>query len=91
MKEKPLSVLNDTCKFGDYVRNIGAVPGAESDKDVNHEILHDRNVLWIPVIEQNIAQRPCMIAVGCRHLLGSESLTALLRREGYTVEPVRNK
>lgn len=82
---------NDTCKFGDYMRSIGQVPGAESDKDANHEILHDRNVLWIPVIEQNIAQRPCMIAVGCRHLMGSESLIALLRRKGYAVEPVKNK
>lgn len=82
---------NDTCKFCDYIRSIGQVPGAESGNDNNHEILHDRNVLWIPVIEQNIAQRSCMIAVGCRHLLGSESLIALLRREGYTVEPVRNK
>jgi uncharacterized protein YbaP (TraB family) len=30
-----------------------------------------------------------MVAVGCRHLMGSESLIALLRREGYTVEPVK--
>ena len=82
---------NDTCKFCNYMRSIGQVPGAESDKDANHEVLHDRNVLWIPVIEQNIAQCPCMIAVGCRHLLGSESLIALLRREGYTVEPIKNK
>ena len=37
------------------------------------------------------ALRSCMIAVGCRHLLGSESLIALLRRKGYTVEPVKNK
>ena len=81
---------NDTCKFYDFIRSIGQVPGAESDKDANHEVLHDRNVQWSPVIEQNITQRPCMIAVGCRHLLGSESLIALLRRKGYSVEPVRN-
>ena len=84
-------IENDTCKFGDYMRSIGQVPGAESDKDANHKILHDRNMLWIPVIENNIAQRPCMIAVGCRHLLGSKSLIALLRRKGFTVEPVGNK
>lgn len=84
-------IENDTCKFGGYMRSIGQVPGAESDKDANHRILHDRNMLWIPVIEQNITQCPCMIAVGCRHLLGSESLIALLRRKGYTVEPVKNK
>ena len=82
---------NDTCKFADYMRSIGAVPGAESGDDANHEILHDRNVLWIPVIKENITARSCMIAVGCRHLMGSESLIALLRWEGYAVKPVKNK
>lgn len=82
---------NDTCKFCDYIRSTGQVPGAESADDNNHAVLFDRNVQWIPVIKQNIALRPCMIAVGCRHLLGSESLIALLRREGYIVEPVKNK
>ncbi len=28
---------------------------------------------------------------GCRHLMGSKSLIALLRREGYTVEQIKNK
>ncbi|MBQ2215206.1 MAG: TraB/GumN family protein [Prevotella sp.] len=80
---------NDTCKFWEYIRSMDAVPGAESADDNNHEILHDRNLLWIPVIKENIAARPCMIAVGCRHLMGSESLIALLRRDGYTVTPIR--
>lgn len=47
------------------------------------------NVAWIPVIKKNFAEKSCMVAVGCRHLMGSESLIALLRREGYTVEPVK--
>ena len=80
---------NDTCKFWEYIRSMDAVPGAESADDNNHEILHDRNLLWIPVIKENIVARPCMIAVGCRHLLGRESLIALLRRDGYTVTPIR--
>lgn len=82
---------NDTCKMESFLRGEGFVPGAEDSDDSQREITSDRNVAWIPVIEQNIAQRPCMIAVGCRHLLGSESLIALLRRKGYTVEPVKNK
>ena len=82
---------NDTCKMENFLRGEGFVPGAEDSDDSQREITYDRNVAWIPVIEQNIAQRPCMIAVGCRHLLGSESLIALLRRKGYTVEPVKNK
>jgi hypothetical protein len=80
---------NDTCKFGDYVRSFDQVPGAESEEDKNHTLLHDRNVKWMSVIKENFAVRPCMVAVGCRHLLGSESLIAMLRREGYTVESVK--
>ena len=82
---------NDTCKMESFLRGEGFVPGAEDSDDSQREITSDRNVAWIPVIEQNIAQRPCMIAVGCRHLLGSESLIALLRRKDYMVEPVKNK
>ncbi|MBR6893479.1 MAG: TraB/GumN family protein [Bacteroidaceae bacterium] len=79
---------NDTCKMESFIREANIVPGAESE-DSQKELLYDRNVAWIPVIKQNITQRPCMVAVGCRHLLGSESLIALLRREGYTVEAVK--
>lgn len=40
---------------------------------------------------KSIADGSCMVAVGCRHLMGSESLIALLRREEYSVEPVKKK
>jgi uncharacterized protein YbaP (TraB family) len=80
---------NDTCKMGDYMRSIDQVPGAESEEDKNHTILYDRNVKWMSVIKENFAACPCMVAVGCRHLLGSESLIAMLQREGYTVEAVK--
>ena len=82
---------NDTCKMENFLRGEGFVPGTEDSDNSQREITLDRNVAWIPVIEQNIALRPCMVAVGCRHLLGSKSLIALLRREGYTVEPVKKK
>ena len=80
---------NDTCRMESFLRGEGFVPGSEGSDDSQREITYDRNVAWIHAIKQNIAQRPCMIAVGCRHLLGSESLIALLRREGYTVEAVK--
>ncbi len=82
---------NDTCMMWKFLDEAGFVAGAESADDNNHEILHDRNLKWIPRIKKNISESPCMVAVGCRHLMGSESLIALLRREGYTVEPVKNK
>jgi uncharacterized protein YbaP (TraB family) len=73
------------------LNKAGFVAGPESEDDDHHEIQYDWNVKWIPVIMKNIANTPCMIAVGCRHLMGSESLIALLRREGYTVEPAKDE
>ncbi len=82
---------NDTCMFWKFMNGAGYVPGAESKDDNNHEILHDRNIKWIPVIREYITQRPSLIAVGCRHLMGPRSVIALLRREGYMVEPVKKE
>ena len=79
---------NDTCKMERFFREAGMVAGTETEGP-EKEIMYDRNVAWIHVIKKNFAERPCMVAVGCRHLMGSESLIALLRREGYTVEPVK--
>ena len=82
---------NDTCMMWKYFNKAGFVAGAESEDDDDHELQYDRNVKWIPVIKENITVSPCMVAVGCRHLMGSESLIALLRREGYTVEPFKKQ
>ena len=53
-------------------------------------LLRQRNEAWMPVIKENIATKPCLIAVGCRHLLGSDGLIAMLRHEGYTIEAVKS-
>ena len=69
-----------------------AKKGMEEMMDYQNEhLLRERNEAWIPVIKENIAKRPCLIAVGCRHLLSADGLIAMLRREGYTVEPVVKK
>ena len=66
-----------------------AKKGMEEMMDYQGEhLLRERNEAWIPVIKENIASRPCLIAVGCRHLLTEDGLIAMLRREGYKVGPV---
>jgi hypothetical protein len=35
-----------------------------------------------------INEQPIFIAIGCGHLPGNEGVIALLRHEGYEVEPV---
>lgn len=93
---------NDTCKFyqffGEFEEELTKWNeedfgnGMQDKKDYQSEhLLRDRNEAWVPVIKENIAKRPCLIAVGCRHLLSNDGLIAMLRREGYTVEPVTKK
>ena len=93
---------NDTCKFNHFLGEFEEEltkwseevygNGMTDKKDYQSEhLLRERNEHWVPVIKENIAKRPCLIAVGCRHLLSNDGLIAMLRREGYTVEPVTKK
>ncbi|MBQ7180020.1 MAG: TraB/GumN family protein [Bacteroidaceae bacterium] len=72
------------------IKGEDAKKGMEEMHDYQSEhLLRERNEAWIPVIKENIASRPCLIAIGCRHLLTDDGLIAMLRREGYKVESVR--
>ena len=76
---------NDTCSIHNVLESLA------NNSTLNKEVLPTSamNNAWCPVIEQNLAKGPCMIAVGARHLLGNEGLITMLRRKGYTVEPVK--
>jgi len=79
-------IQNDTCAFAKFLASEPEMNKAEKSDTF---MLKGRNENWIPVIREYIAQRPSLIAVGCRHLLDTYGLIALLRKEGYKVEPVR--
>ena len=51
-------------------------------------MLNSRNKNWIPVIEKQIKLQPVFIAVGAGHLAGDDGVLSLLKKDGYTVEPV---
>lgn len=51
-------------------------------------MVYDRNRNWIPVIEKAAAKETTLIACGAMHLGGDQGVVALLRKQGYTVEPV---
>jgi len=76
---------NDTCAVHNVLKSLA------NNSTLNKEVLPTSamNQAWCPVIEQNLAKGPSMIAVGARHLLGNDGLIAMLRRKGYTVEPVK--
>lgn len=51
-------------------------------------MVYNRNRNWIPVIEKAAAKETTLIACGAMHLGGDQGVVALLRKQGYTVEPV---
>lgn len=52
-------------------------------------LLNRRNRNWIPVMEEMMADQVTFFAVGAGHLAGEQGVIALLRREGYTVQPLK--
>lgn len=58
-------------------------------KIVDEQILYQRNANWIPKLSLYLAQKPTLVAVGAAHLFGEKGVIALLRQQGYTVEPYK--
>jgi hypothetical protein len=54
-------------------------------------LLKNRNDRWIAPIKKAISEQSCFIAVGALHLAGDDGLVALLRKEGYSISPVRSE
>lgn len=48
-----------------------------------------RNEKWIPRMVEKMDQQSVFFAVGAGHLWGKEGVIGLLRKAGYTVEPVK--
>lgn len=65
------------------------VSSEASFQKMEHLLLSKRNHDWLPKIENLIKGQPGFIAVGCAHLPGNEGLITLLRKQGYTLEPIR--
>ena len=45
----------------------------------------------MPKLEKLLSERANTVAVGAAHLFGEHGLIALLRQQGYTVEPIMPK
>jgi uncharacterized protein len=53
-------------------------------------LLYDRNRKWARNLDSLLPRQSLLIAVGAAHLPGDQGVISLLRKEGYTVEPVKN-
>ncbi|MEO1515673.1 MAG: TraB/GumN family protein [Bacteroidota bacterium] len=52
-------------------------------------LLVGRNRNWIPIMAKMMTEKTTFFAVGAGHLGGKEGVVALLREEGYTLEPLK--
>lgn len=54
------------------------------------KFLTERNMKWIPKIEENTKKGQIFIAVGAAHLPGENGVIQLLRNKGYKVTAIKN-
>jgi uncharacterized protein len=54
--------------------------------EVYQRLLVERNQNWVPTIAGCKAVAPCLVVVGGAHLVGPDSVVALLSKAGFTVE-----
>jgi uncharacterized protein YbaP (TraB family) len=61
--------------------------GFEDFPDLQRRVLKERHDRWLPQIEKMIADgRTHLIVVGLAHLVGPDSVVAMLRARGVEVE-----
>lgn len=77
--------VNQDLNCLDSLMNTSGFSAIESDL-----LLKDRNIRWIPRIEEVIQKQSCFIAVGALHLAGENGLIRLLRNKGYTLSPIHS-
>jgi uncharacterized protein len=54
-------------------------------------LINDRNKKWVRQLKDIMKNESVFVAVGTGHLTGKSGLISLLKKEGYTVEPLVNK
>lgn len=53
-------------------------------------LLYGRNRKWITIMKEILPQKSYLFAVGAGHLPGEKGVINLLRKNGYTVTPIKN-
>ena len=64
-----------------------AVDAAEAD-NFGRFMVRERNMRWLPRLEEDLRGGGAVVMVGAGHLPGPNGLVSLLRSNGYTVQPM---
>lgn len=83
-----LDTLVQAYKSRDLNKLYEMVVSNEEIKDITNTLIDQRNINWIPKLEDAFRNKCSFVAVGAGHLGGPSGVIALLREKGYTVEPI---
>lgn len=83
-----LDTLITAYKDRDVHKLYEMVNGYDEIKDISNTLIDQRNINWIPKLEEYFRQNCTFVAVGAGHLGGPVGVIELLRKQGYTVEPI---
>ena len=79
-KDQQLSAMENLLSKSEF--------GSDKYEDI---LLTKRNINWVSQLKSLMKKESLFVAVGAGHLVGEKGLINLLRKEGYTVEPLMNK
>jgi uncharacterized protein YbaP (TraB family) len=75
----------DIEKLGDFINEDDGLGG------YGDLLLYNRNRNWVQKLKIIMPDKSVIVAVGAGHLAGENGVIKLLRKEGYTVKPVKYK
>ena len=95
MGDKKNTVENDRMNMCYMMQDLNCLDSLMKSSGFNSIesdlLLKNRNIRWIPRIEEIINKQSCFIAVGALHLAGENGLIRLLHNKGYTLSPVYSR
>jgi len=74
----------------DSIKNMLGKSEFGSDK-YDDLLLNNRNKNWVKQLKEIMKNESVFVAVGAGHLIGDFGLIHLLKKAGYTVEPLENR
>jgi uncharacterized protein YbaP (TraB family) len=90
--DKEFTEMMDAYKDQDLEKLDSFIRKSETGLEVYEDLLlFNRNKNWVKKLKTILKERSVTIAVGAGHLPGEKGLIELLKKEGYTVKPVKNK
>ncbi len=87
---KEMKMLTDAYRNQELNKLDEMTKKDESIGDFADLLLYNRNANWAKKLQTLMAKNSLVIAVGAGHLPGEKGVINLLRKAGYTVEPVKN-